>query len=58
MREQKENMTKRNIGLNINTYQRLEKYKIELIKKKGDLKITFDDVINDLLDRSTESKMS
>jgi hypothetical protein len=47
---------KRNVVLKIETYDRLEKYKVKLISKKGDSKLTFDDTINDLLDK-TENKL-
>jgi hypothetical protein len=40
----------RNVVLKIETYNRLDKYKIKLIAKKGNSKLTFDDVINNLLD--------
>lgn len=45
---------KRNIVLKIETYDRLDKYKIRLMNEKEDSKLTFDDVINDLLDRVSE----
>jgi len=45
---------KRNIGLKIKTYERLEKYKIKLINEKEDSRITFDDAINNLLDKESE----
>ena len=47
-------LEKRNIGLKIKTYGRLEKYKIKIINEKGDSRITFDDVINNLLDKESE----
>lgn len=37
--------------LQIDTYERLEKHKIRLMSDKGDSHLTFDDVINALLDR-------
>jgi len=40
--------------LNIETYERLEKYKIKLMNEKGDSRITFDDVINTLLDKESQ----
>ena len=40
----------RNVVLKIKTYDRLEQYKVELVKRKRDPKVTYDDVINDLLD--------
>lgn len=50
MAKKRENVTKRNINLDIKTYERLEKYKVKLIGEKGDSRITFDNVINNLLD--------
>ena len=44
----------RNIRLKIFTYKKLEKFKIRLMSQKGDSKITFNDVINDLLDKAIE----
>ena len=50
MQNQK-NIIKRNVVLKIETYERLDKYKIKLMNQKGDSRITFDDAINNLLDR-------
>jgi len=36
--------------LKIETYERLEKYKIRLMSEREDSRIAFDDVINFLLD--------
>jgi hypothetical protein len=47
----RKDVQKRNVVLKIETYDRLEKYKIDLIGKKGNSRLTFDDVINDLLNR-------
>ena len=44
---------KRNVALKIETYEKLEKYKIKLISEKGDSRIAFDDVINDLISKAT-----
>ena len=49
MAKKRENVQKRNISLNIETYDKLEKYKVKLISEKGDSRITFDDVINNLI---------
>ena len=46
---------KRNVSLKIATYERLERYMIELIRKRGSPRLTFDDAINALLDEH-ESK--
>ena len=52
MAKKRENVSKRNISLNIETYEKLEKYKIKLMSEKGDSRLTFDDVINSLLGKS------
>lgn len=52
MQNRKE-VTKRNIALKIETYDKLEKYKIKLMSEKGDSRIAFDDVINFLLDKAS-----
>jgi hypothetical protein len=49
--QDRKDVQKRNVVLKIETYERLEKYKIKLIGKKGDSRLTFDDVINDLLEK-------
>jgi len=50
-RKQKENASRRNVVLKIETYTRLEKYLVELVKKKGVPRVSFDEAINELLDR-------
>ena len=47
----KKKVRKRNVVLRIDTYERLEKYKIKLIGEKGDSRLTYDEVINNLLDK-------
>jgi len=46
----RKNVRKRNVALKIETYERLEKYLIELIRERGSPRLTFDDAINALLD--------
>lgn len=50
--QNRKNVKKRNITLKIETYKKLEKHKIALMGATSDSRITFDDVINDLLDKS------
>lgn len=52
--QNRKGVTKRNIVLKIETYDRLEKYKIKLMSEKGDSRIAFDDVISYLLDKSSQ----
>lgn len=47
----RKNVEKRNIMVKIETYDRLEKYKIKLINEKGSPNLSFDEVISFLLDR-------
>lgn len=51
MQKKKKTVRKRNVVLRIDTYQRLDKYKIKLMGEKGDSSLSFDDVINTLLDK-------
>lgn len=41
--------------LKIETYERLEKYKVQLISEKGNPRLTFDDAINNLLDNKDKT---
>lgn len=50
--QNRKKVEKRNIVLKIETYDRLEKYKIKLMSEKGDSRITFDDAINFLLNNA------
>ncbi len=49
-RHQKSQATSRNIVLKIDTYNRLQRFLVELVKEKGVPRITFDEAINELLD--------
>jgi hypothetical protein len=49
--QDRKDVPKRNVVLKIETYERLEKYKVKLIGEKGDSRLTFDDIINELLKR-------
>jgi len=49
--QNRKNVKKRNIALKIETYERLEKYKIKLMSDKEDSRLTFDDVLTFLLDK-------
>ena len=49
-RARDENKTSRNIALKVETYERLDKYKVKLMGEMGTTDVTFDDVINSLLD--------
>jgi len=55
-RRRKDNTKYRNIRLTIETYGRLDKYKIKLMGEKEDSRLTFDDVINNLLNEAPEER--
>ncbi|MCW3983209.1 MAG: hypothetical protein NWE96_04360 [Candidatus Bathyarchaeota archaeon] len=48
--QRRKEVNTRNVVLKIETYNRLDRYKVRLISEKGNSKLTFDDVLNDLLD--------
>jgi hypothetical protein len=50
--QKRKNVKKRNISLKIETYERLDKYKIKLMSEKEDSSLTFDDVVEYLLDHA------
>jgi hypothetical protein len=50
-RQRQKSKSTHTIVLKIDTYNRLEKYKVKLISEKGTSSVTFDDVINELLDK-------
>jgi len=54
--QNRKKVKKRNIVLKIETYERLEKYKVRLISEKGDSRLTFDDAVNTLLDNAEQRK--
>lgn len=55
--QNRKKVTKRNIVLKIETYERLEKHKIKLMSERENSRITFDDVINALLDRTSKNSV-
>jgi hypothetical protein len=55
LRKQSKDVEHRNIVLKGNTYERLVRYKVELVKLTENPKVTFDDAVNDLLDRALQN---
>ena len=49
--QKRNNVDKRTIVLKISTYKRLEKYMIKVINEKDTPQLSFDDVINSMLDK-------
>ena len=58
LRGQKTDVKTRNVVLKIRTYDRLEKYKVELVRRRENPRVTYDDAINDLLDNVVEKDVS
>lgn len=48
----KNNVTTRNVVLKIATYNRLQKFLVQLVREREIPRISFDDAINELLDRA------
>jgi hypothetical protein len=48
----KNNVTARNVVLKIATYNRLQKFLVQLVREKETPRISFDEAINELLDRA------
>lgn len=46
---------KRNIVLKLDTYERLDRYKIKLINERDTSQLSYDDVISSLLDKVQNS---
>lgn len=55
--QKRKKVAKRNVVLKIETYERLDKYKIKLMNEKEDSKLTYDDAINDLLDKVEDNSV-
>jgi hypothetical protein len=56
LKSHKTTVKKRNVVLKIETYKKLEQYKVDLVKEKSDPNITFDDAITGLLEEHYEKK--
>jgi len=48
--QNRKKVEKRNVVLKIETYERLERFKVQLISEKNNSRLSFDDAINNLLD--------
>jgi hypothetical protein len=51
-RQRKETVKYRNIRLNLETYNLLDKYLLELMQKKQDTRITLDDAVKSLIEKN------
>jgi len=43
--------TRRNVVLKISTYDRLQRFLVDLVRKRGTPRVSFDEAITELLDR-------
>ena len=48
----KASTTHRNVVLKIGTYNRLQRFLVDLVKKRGTPRVSFDEAIAELLDRA------
>ena len=55
LRKPSKDVEHRNIVLKANTYERLVHYKVELVKLTENPKVTFDEAVNNLLDKALEN---
>jgi hypothetical protein len=55
-KQRKKTVEYRNVRLSIETYQKLDKYLIELIQQKGDRSISFDKAIESLIEAYYKNK--
>jgi len=56
MPKSRKKVSKRNIVLKIETYNRLEKFLLEVMKRKDSPRVTFDEAVKFLLDEYYRSK--
>ena len=54
--KRKENVPNRNIRLKIETYEKLQKYLLNLMQEKGTPWLTLDDAVNNLLEGAVAKK--
>ncbi len=50
IKKRKNNVEYRNIRLSIETYNRLDKYLLELMQKRADTRVSLDDAIKSLIE--------
>ena len=55
-KQRKQGIEYRNVSLSIDTYQKLDKYLLELIEKRGDRHISLDEAIKSLIEFYHHSK--
>ena len=56
VKQRKHTVDYRNVRLSIETYQKLDKYLLELIQKRGDRHISLDEAIKSLLESHYSTK--
>jgi hypothetical protein len=50
VKPRKEDTDYRNVRLNIDTYNKLDRYLLELMQKRGDRRLSFDEAIKSLIE--------
>jgi hypothetical protein len=50
VKPRKDDTDYRNVRLNIDTYNKLDRYLLELIQKRGDRRLSFDEAIKSLIE--------
>jgi hypothetical protein len=56
IKQRKDSVKFRNVRLSIETYNKLDRYLLELMQKRGDRRISLDDAIKSLIDESHSKK--
>jgi hypothetical protein len=56
IKQRKDSVKFRNVRLSIETYNKLDRYLLELMQKRGDRRISLDDAIKSLIEESHSKK--
>jgi hypothetical protein len=56
VKPRKDDTDYRNVRLYIDTYNKLDRYLLELMQKRGDRRLSFDDAIKSLIERHYSDK--
>jgi hypothetical protein len=55
-KQRKQSVEYRNVRLSIETYNKLDKYLLELIERKGNRHISFDEAVDSLIEANSSIK--
>ena len=56
IKQRKDSVKYRNVRLSIETYNRLDRYLLELMQKRGDRRVSLDDAIKSLIEEYHSKK--